>query len=274
MASTDQDQPPKGSASQETSLEPVHEAVRQETAAPNKRSYRAWAFQIYVLVSLLAFAGLALFASVFQVNDFDVQMSRAIQGGLPAWAGVVLVWVSWFGFAAQSVVTTLSVVAAVYLIGLRWEAFVLAVAGVGSWAVNYVIKVAVRRPRPTEDLVKVFDMLSSYSFPSGHVMYYTVFFGFLAFLSFTLLKRPWLRALLALAFTSLVVLVGPSRVYLGEHWTSDVVAAYLLGFLILSAVIFLYRTGKRRYAPQQPVAPGTEEVSVPITGREKTNRGD
>ena len=94
--------------SSEKPLEPVHEAVRQETASPRKRSYRALAFQIYILVSLIAFAALAFMASVFQVNNFDVNVTREIQTGLPAWLGTLLVWVSWIGYATQSIVVTFS----------------------------------------------------------------------------------------------------------------------------------------------------------------------
>jgi undecaprenyl-diphosphatase len=85
-------------------------------------------------------------------------------------------------------------------------------------------------------------------------MFYTCFFGFIVFLAFTLLKPSWMRRLLLAFFGLLVLLVGFSRIYTGEHWASDVLGAYLLGSLLLVAMIQLYRWGKPRFFVHQPVA--------------------
>jgi undecaprenyl-diphosphatase len=103
--------------------------------------------------------------------------------------------------------------------------------------------------------VNVFAKLSSYSFPSGHVMFYLGFFGFIWFLAFTLLKPSLKRSLLLVFFGILIVLIGVSRVYLGEHWPSDVLGSYLLGSLTLAALIQFYLWGKTRFFVHQPVAP-------------------
>jgi undecaprenyl-diphosphatase len=114
----------------------------------------------------------------------------------------------------------------------------------------------IQRPRPTGDLVAVVSMLDSYSFPSGHVMFYIGFFGFLFFLTFTLLKHSWMRSLLLTLFGGLIVLVGISRIYLGHHWASDILGASLLGGLTLTFILQFYRWGKKRFFIRQPVAPG------------------
>jgi membrane-associated phospholipid phosphatase len=84
-----------------------------------------------------------------------------------------------------------------------------------------------------------------------------LFFGFLLFLAFTLLKSSWERTLLIIFFTGLIALVGISRIYEGEHWASDVLAAYLLGSLWLTLSIYGYRWGKPRFFANQPVAKET-----------------
>ncbi len=78
-------------------------------------------------------------------------------------------------------------------------------------------------------------------FPSGHTTSYVVFFGYLTYLSLTYLKKSWLRNALVAVFISIIILVGPSRIYLHVHWFSDVLAAYLLGFSILILLILIHR---------------------------------
>ena len=143
----------------------------------------------------------------------------------------------------------------IYLFGLQWEAVTALVAAALPPLVNVVVKGIIRRPRPTVDLVHVLNVLNSYSFPSGHVMFYVGFFGFLWFLIYTLLKRSVLRTILLIFFGALIVLIGISRIYLGQHWASDVLGAYLLGGLTLAAIFQFYRWGKKRFFVRQPVAP-------------------
>jgi membrane-associated phospholipid phosphatase len=116
------------------------------------------------------------------------------------------------------------------------------------------VKDLVRRPCPTPNLVNVFAKLPRYSFPSGHVMFYLGFFGFIWFLAFTLLKPSLKRSLLLVILGILTVLIGVSRVTLGEHWTSDVLGSYLLGSLTLAAIIQFSLWGKKRFFVHQPVA--------------------
>ncbi len=59
----------------------------------------------------------------------------------------------------------------------------------------------------------------------------SAFFGFIWFLAFSLMKPSMKRGVLLVFFGSLVLLIGISRIYVGEHWVSDVVGAYLLATL-------------------------------------------
>jgi len=145
----------------------------------------------------------------------------------------------------------------IYSFGLQWEAISALVAALFPPLINVLVKQYIRRPRPTVDLVHVFRILDSYSFPSGHVMFYIGFFGFIWFLVYTLLKRSLRRTLLLVFFGALIALIGISRIYLGQHWASDVLGAYLLGSLTLVAIIQFYRWGKKRFFVHQPVAPPT-----------------
>ena len=234
--------------------------ARNEIAGDRLRRYRIWLFQGFISIILIAFSVLALFASLSDYFPFDVELTQELQREVPPGMGVILAGVSWFGYAAQSILTVSTAAIILSLLGLRWEAVAVIFAGVVAAALNYLIKIAIRRPRPSSDLVDVIETLSSYSFPSGHVMFYTTFFGFLLFLAFVLLKNSFRRDMLLILLAIPVFTVGLSRVYLGEHWTSDVIGGYLLGSLTLILTILFYRWGKSRWSRGQPVAPPGDDL--------------
>jgi membrane-associated phospholipid phosphatase len=66
------------------------------------------------------------------------------------------------------------------------------------------------------------------------------FFGFLFYLAYTRLRRGWARTLLLWTLGALIVLIGPSRVYVGQHWPSDVLASYALGLVYLVLLVVWY----------------------------------
>jgi undecaprenyl-diphosphatase len=162
--------------------------------------------------------------------------------------------VSWVGYLPQSMLITGLIIVLLFGFGFQWEAVMGLAAAVFDQSVNALIKLFIHRPRPTGSLVHVVTAINSYSFPSGHVMFYAGFFGFVWFLVFTLMKKSWKRTLLLSVLGGLITLIGISRIYLGEHWTSDVVGAYLLGILCLAISIQVYRWGKPRFFIHQPVA--------------------
>jgi len=93
----------------------------------------------------------------------------------------------------------------------------------------------------------------------------TAFGGFLIFLCFALLKSSPGRTALLVALSLVLALMGVSRIYLGQHWFSDVMGAYLFGSLWLLLTIRFYRWGKVRWFVHQPVAlaaPATSDVGT------------
>jgi len=154
----------------------------------------------------------------------------------------------------------LIIILVIYVLGYHWEAMASLITTLIVELLNLLAKMLVHRARPSANLVHVTNLFKSYSFPSGHVMFYVGFFGFICFLTFTLLKPSWIRTLLLIVFGGHIVLIGPSRIYLGEHWASDVVGAYLLGGLCLIGSIQLYRWGKLRFFVRQPVATDHKQV--------------
>jgi membrane-associated phospholipid phosphatase len=237
--------------------EAAQHAAAAETAAPAVRRRRATRFEIGLLVLILAFAGLTFLVTTTSTQGADVFVTHTLQTVSSPLFSSLMAAISWPGYTPQAYIIALLIVLALYGLGLRWEAGALVITGVLAEALDLIVKDAVRRARPSDLLVHVATKLGDYSFPSGHVTFYTAFIGFLWFLTFSLLKRSWKRTLLLVIFGALIVLVGVSRMYLGEHWASDVLGGYLLGSLSLMIGIRIYRAGKARGVPQ-PVAPETE----------------
>lgn len=234
--------------------ETAHQAARAESAPAPVRRYRAVLFQVTLVVVAGAFAVLTFLVKTMPAFAIDLQITKAIQLINFQPFAVLMSVVSWPGFSPQSVIITGLIILLIYGFGLHWETVMVLIAAVFSTAVNVLVKDLIQRPRPAASLVNVIDTLESYSFPSGHVMFYLGFFGFIAFLAFSLLKPSLKRTLLLVLFGSLIVLIGASRIYLGEHWASDVLGAYLLGSLTLVVIIQFYRWGKTRFFVHQPVA--------------------
>lgn len=239
-----------------TPAKAMEKTARAETTSRPKRAYRTLAFQVALFAALGAFAVLTLMVSATPLFGIDLQITRALQTVSSPLFAMLMSLISWPGFPPQSLIMTGFVAWLLYRYGLQWEAVTALFAAVLSGAVNLLVKELIRRPRPTGDLVEVISILESYSFPSGHVMFYVGFFGYLWFLVFILLKSSWKRTLLLCIFGTLIVLVGPSRIYLGHHWASDILGASLLGGVTLAVILQFYRWGKRRFFRQQPVAPG------------------
>ena len=220
--------------------------------APTRRR-RARRFQYFVLGATLGFIALAVVARSVPYFPIDLKLTRALQADKGILFAQLMAGVSWLGYWPQVEVIGSAIVLSLYLLGLRWEAVALSSTAFAS-GVGALVKLAVMRPRPTADLVEVSRILDTMSFPSGHVVTATAFGGFLVFLAYSLLKPSWGRTLLIGCLVLEILLMGVSRMFLGNHWFSDVVGGHVLGGLWLALSIQFYRWGKTRFFVHQPVA--------------------
>jgi membrane-associated phospholipid phosphatase len=242
--------------------EHVAPEVKAAVASKPVRTRRAWIFQIYVIIAALAFGALAFFASFISYWPLDLSITLAVQSFRFGPFDVIMRFLTIIGFAPQVLLLWSLTILFLYITGLKWEAMVALFAVGEATLVGGAAKLVVNRPRPDVLVVNVIDKLTDTSFPSGHVLFYVSFVGFLWFLCYTLLKPGWKRTLALCVFGAVVALGGLSRIYMGEHWPSDVLGAYLLGSICLVLTIALYRWGKTRFFVTQPVAPSQPVSSV------------
>lgn len=138
-----------------------------------------------------------------------------------------------------------------------WTPVVLmAIASAGSLAITVTGKDLAGRARPPQSLaVPPFE--SSASFPSGHTLNATVVLGLTAYLLVIWLRKRRWRAVTLVVLGLLVLAMGLSRVYLGHHWLTDVIAGWAVGLGWLASVITGHRvkiTLERRRATDSPGA--------------------
>lgn len=135
------------------------------------------------------------------------------------------------------VVTAVTVAVAAYLFGRKaWRrgtGFIIAMAGTALFVPLF--KLMLHRSRPIE----LYAGADAYSFPSGHATLTAVLFGICAVLIAHDLNR-WAKASIFTIAASFVITIGFSRVYLGAHWMSDVLAGLLFGTAMVSAFAFVF----------------------------------
>ena len=101
---------------------------------------------------------------------------------------------------------------------------------------NQIIKFIMQRPRPTE--FRIIEE-TGYSFPSGHSMVSLAFYGYLVYLIYKYINNKHLKRTLIIILSVLICIIGVSRIYLGVHYTSDVLGGFLISFAYLIIYIEL-----------------------------------
>lgn len=132
----------------------------------------------------------------------------------------------------------------------KWRMAKLLLASVISGELlYYFIKILIHRARPDIS----FSLIPSggYAFPSGHATTSMIFYGMLGFILWRLFRKRWQKILITILFIVIVFMVGFSRVYLGVHWTSDVLAGWSLGLIILLLFIAIYKNHEKSYSEEK-----------------------
>jgi undecaprenyl-diphosphatase len=194
------------------------------------------AFYLWLLSGVIMMSLLARYTQFF---PGDRTITRTLQKQHNPLIRRLMIAISEPGFPKVGVPLTLSIAGIFWALRFRLEAIFILLSS-SSNILNWMVKRLIKRPRPTEDLVTVTRVINEPSFPSGHVMHYINWFGLLTYLLATNWRSSKVRNTLIAFCISLIALIGPSRVYLGAHWPSDVMAGYIYGGLWFGGVMALY----------------------------------
>ncbi len=202
---------------------------------------RALKARYLILTLIFLFLILSAFVYFIPTTFIDIEFSEEIQEERHPLLDILMKAISWFG-ASKPIAggVILGVAAIFFLARYRKEAlFIMGTSVVTLFALG--LKILINRPRPTEQFVTILENAQYQSFPSGHTAFYVTFFGFITFLM--IIHKEFsnpLRILVSLLCLGLIFSVPVSRVYLGAHWFTDVAAGFVLGLLVLIALIFWY----------------------------------
>jgi undecaprenyl-diphosphatase len=200
---------------------------------------------IFASIAGVILIGLAFLVHYHNVLGLDVFLSKDLQaeGDTPERKTLlyhILYGISLFGKPLIAGIMTV-VISLLFLFYKYYRESIYIILTPISVLIGSMVKLIVNRPRPSADLVKILITEGETSFPSGHVLFYTVFFGLLFILLIFTPKIPKaIRYLLQGASLFLIISISFSRVYLGVHWVTDTVGGYLLGLIILISFLYFY----------------------------------
>ncbi len=196
------------------------------------------------ILALLLVSGtaLTLAAYFFGVFHFDLKVTAALRGADNPAVATLMTAVSFLGDGWVPVLLVFTA-AAICVWKKRWIEVAFIVATLSSGIIAGVLKMLVSRPRPPSFILNpedIFHFFNQFAYPSGHVLFFVTFFGFTGYLAWKFFSG-WLRGITLSICAALILLIGPSRIYLGEHWASDVIGSYIIGTFWLIILILLYQ---------------------------------
>ncbi|MGT2933210.1 phosphatase PAP2 family protein [Streptococcus catagoni] len=165
------------------------------------------------------------------LREFDNGIQTFVRGSLPANVTAFFKFITVFGNVLTQVIVVIC--SALLFYSLKWkaESFLILINGSLAGILVMVFKFIYQRTRPSLEHI-VYAM--GYSFPSGHAMGSMIIYGTLLIVLRDRIKNKFWKILCQIGIVVLIFLIGLSRIYLGVHFPSDVLAGFILGFGILN----------------------------------------
>ena len=206
------------------------------------------------VIALLSFAGLADEMLEGDTRKFDAVVRQFVHAHSSSWLTAAMQWVTILGSALFVSIAAISGTAALWVKGQRRKALLIAITVIGGSLLMWVLKISYHRERPQP----FFDtkLPASYGFPSGHALLSFCLCGAGAFLFSDGQKKRWIRIVIWASAVVVVFAIGYSRIYLGVHYPSDVVAGYLAALVWVLGVGSVFRqvhSGKFRHRASRNV---------------------
>lgn len=201
-------------------------------------------------VSLLGFGIMALLVSKHTIITFDRNIISYVQGFETPWLTNIMKVFTFIGGTIPAVVISLLAIFILYKVFKHRSELVLFIAVIlGANILFVTLKQLFHRARP--DLHRLAEA-SNYSFPSGHATMAFALYGVLTFLLWRHISTRFGRTILIILSVFMILAIGISRIYLGVHYPSDIIAGYFISaFWLTFAIGFYQRYKERQYEWKQ-----------------------
>ena len=190
------------------------------------------------LFSLYTFIGLTEEVFEKDVNFYDESITRLIFLLRTPFLTKIMLMVTSFGAEYLLITASLMTIFLVYR-RHKQEAVLFSLVLSMGFILNTILKHLTQRPRPN---ISQLTSSTFSSFPSGHAMNSFVFYTLLAYYTYHFTRSKKLSLIVSVVAFTAIVLIGFSRVYLGVHYPSDVLAGYLVGFWWFVTAIVIDKT--------------------------------
>lgn len=196
------------------------------------------------LLSLFGFGLMALLVSNHSIYHFDSTVINFIQRFESPVITSFMKIITFLGSSVFIILLSISILYFLYkVLNHRSELILFIAALIGSNILCVLLKLFFHRARP--DLHRLIE-ISGYSFPSGHATNAMTVYGILTFILWRNIRTKSGRSLLIITSLIMILLIGISRIYLGVHFPSDVIAGYFTGGFWISTAIWYYQRYKER----------------------------
>jgi membrane-associated phospholipid phosphatase len=205
-----------------------------------RKVFQSYSLRLFIgfilgVISLLVFFGLSEGLLLDELQQFDQFVTGLVRIKMSSFLTKIMIYISALGSSVT--LTILGLLFFGYFLFIKkhfWESLNIPIVLIGATVLNNILKVLFHRQRPMlEHLVPVTGL----SFPSGHAMISYAFYGLVIYLVWLNTENKYLKYVIAVLLSILILLIGISRIYLGVHYPSDVLAGFAAGSFGLIACI-------------------------------------
>lgn len=221
-------------------------------SSPAKRYLFQATFLLFLFVFIFErFADEMIEQDLYQ---FDSGIIHWVQGSITPPLTGLMKFFTFLGSTTAMIFLVILTVAIMIWRKKRWEALFFVLATGGGALFNQLLKWIFQRQRPA--LHRIIEE-TGYSFPSGHSMVSFICYGMLWMFLFLFFRAVWPKVMLTLLAVALILLIGISRIYLGVHYPSDVLAGFAAGgaWLVICLMGLRLVLEYRRANPQEDPLP-------------------
>lgn len=196
---------------------------------------------IFYLTLTILFVILSLLIGTQVLNNIEINFYNEVTEHVSNFLTILMKGFSYIGNTISVIIICISLI---LFLKTRWKyGIVISIGVIISCIVNNILKILFARERP--NLIQLVKE-TNYSFPSGHAMINMTLYSLLAILIYNNIKNKPLKYTLISIFIIISIVIGVSRVYLGVHYITDVIAGWIAGLLIAVITYQIYIKAKNK----------------------------